>query len=203
LQDQMQPFHTSLANVIVRRELSSKSLSAKELEDFVSSLSASPVAAVSIGQVHSGTLPNKQKVAMKVQRPGIRETEEEDTELLIIIVRLVESIPAIPRLQKGQDRLISTDLSGAVEEFVSRIFKEQRIRGTTRGTNGIVSRGSQIHPAVVQSQLLTQPREGTIRLLRSIQFGLTPGGIFNQEIWESSRRMARGFPRFDLYFAPY
>ena len=96
---------------------------------------ASPVAAASIGQVHSGTLPNKQKVAIKVQRPGIRETVEEDTKLLRTIVRLVESIPAIPRLQKGQDRLISTDLSGAVEELVSRIFEEQRIRGNTRGTN--------------------------------------------------------------------
>jgi predicted unusual protein kinase regulating ubiquinone biosynthesis (AarF/ABC1/UbiB family) len=124
LQDQMQPFDTSLARGIVRRELSSKSLSAQELEDFVSSLSASPVAAASIGQVYSGTLPNNQKVAVKVQRPGIRETVEEDAELLRTMARLVETIPAIPRLQKDQDRLISTDLSGAVEEFMSRICEE-------------------------------------------------------------------------------
>ena len=71
LQDKMQPFDTSLAKGIVGRELlslSSKLLSANELEDFVSSLSVTPVATASIRQVYSGTLPNNnQKVAIKVQ----------------------------------------------------------------------------------------------------------------------------------------
>jgi aarF domain-containing kinase len=124
LQDQMQPFDTTLAKQIVRQELSDKFDDTVELRTFVSSLSSAPVAAASIGQVYSGQLADGTKVAIKVQRPGIREMVEEDANLLRTMVQLVELIPAIPKLQSNQKRLISTDLSGAVEEFMSRIVEE-------------------------------------------------------------------------------
>lgn len=132
LQDQMQPFDTSIAKCIIRRELMSKSMTSNELDSFVSSLSPTPVAAASIGQVYSATLPDGQKVAIKVQRPNIRELVEEDAKLLRGIVGLVESIPPIPKFQKDQNRLISTDLSGAVEEFMSRIFEELDYRNEAK-----------------------------------------------------------------------
>jgi predicted unusual protein kinase regulating ubiquinone biosynthesis (AarF/ABC1/UbiB family) len=94
------------------------------LEAFVSSLSETPVACASIGQVFSGRSQDGQKVAIKVQRPGIRAIVNEDAQLLKTVVTFIESIPAIPNLQNNnQDRLVSTDLSGAVDEFMSRILE--------------------------------------------------------------------------------
>jgi predicted unusual protein kinase regulating ubiquinone biosynthesis (AarF/ABC1/UbiB family) len=132
LQDSMQPFDTKVAKAIIQRELESSFANDQDLEVFVSSLSEVPVAAASIGQVYSGRLPNGQKVAIKVQRPGIREIVNQDSSLLRTIVELIESIPAISGIQTDQKRFIETDLSGAVEEFMSRVIEELDYRNEAR-----------------------------------------------------------------------
>ena len=132
LQDSMQPFDTRIAKDIIRNELKSSFSNENDLQFFVSSLSDTPVAAASIGQVYSGRLPNGQKVAIKVQRPGIQEIVDQDANLLRTIVQWIESIPAIPSFQKDQEKLVETDLSGAVEEFMSRIIEELDYRNEAR-----------------------------------------------------------------------
>ena len=135
LQDSMQPFDTEFAKDIIMADLQSKFDSEEELEEFVSSLSEVPVAAASIGQVYEGRLPSKnggQKVAIKVQRPGISDIVDEDLKLLRMIVQFVESIPAISAIQKDQEKLVETDLSGAVEEFMSRIIEELDYRNEAK-----------------------------------------------------------------------
>ena len=83
LQDDMKPFDSQLAKEIVRRELYERTsaptgssqgsrIRAKDLECLLSNLT-SPVAAASIGQVYKAYLPVLGEVAVKVQRPGIRE----------------------------------------------------------------------------------------------------------------------------------
>ena len=83
LQDDMKPFDSQLAKEIVRRELYQRTsthtdssqgsrICAKDLECLLSNLT-SPVAAASIGQVYKAYLPEFGEVAVKVQRPGIRE----------------------------------------------------------------------------------------------------------------------------------
>ncbi|CAJ1932481.1 unnamed protein product [Cylindrotheca closterium] len=125
LQDSMQPFDTLIAKEIIQQELANSSASHEEdIQALVSSLSDHPVAAASIGQVYSGHLANGQKVAIKVQRPGIREIVQQDASLLHTIVQMVEPIPALPGLQKNQERLVETNLKGAVDEFMSRIVEE-------------------------------------------------------------------------------
>jgi predicted unusual protein kinase regulating ubiquinone biosynthesis (AarF/ABC1/UbiB family) len=121
-----------------------------ELEELVQSLSPEPVAAASIGQVYSaylpaslssssssptsstssgGIIPQRQKVAIKVKRPGIREIVQQDAALLRSTVSFLESLPSIPQFWSGgkqqqQSRLIATELVQAVDEFMSRIFEE-------------------------------------------------------------------------------
>ncbi|KAL3934968.1 MAG: hypothetical protein SGBAC_009421 [Bacillariaceae sp.] len=126
LQDSMQPFDTTIAKEIIQRELHAGNSSAAEddIQALVSSLSEHPVAAASIGQVYSGHLANGQKVAIKVQRPGIAEIVQQDASLLQTIVQMVEPIPALPGFQKNQERLVETNLKGAVDEFMSRIVEE-------------------------------------------------------------------------------
>ncbi|KAL3906627.1 MAG: hypothetical protein SGILL_009193 [Bacillariaceae sp.] len=95
------------------------------LDAFLASLSETPVAAASIGVVYSARLPkSNEKVCIKIQRPGILQMVKQDAELLRVAATTMESFPALPVLQTGQDRLIQTDLTGAVDEFMSRILEE-------------------------------------------------------------------------------
>src|SRR5699024_5336728 len=49
-----------------------------------------PLATASIGQVHTATTLSGEKVAVKVQRPQIKETMEVDLDILFHIARLIE-----------------------------------------------------------------------------------------------------------------
>ncbi|MGF7186711.1 ubiquinone biosynthesis protein [Desulfitispora alkaliphila] len=49
-----------------------------------------PIASASIGQVHWGMLENGYQVAIKVQRPGMKEKMESDLEILWDIVQLID-----------------------------------------------------------------------------------------------------------------
>lgn len=51
-----------------------------------------PLAAASLGQVHVATLPDGRKVAVKVQRPGIRARLAEDLDVLDEIASMMESV---------------------------------------------------------------------------------------------------------------
>lgn len=155
LQDDMQPFDTNTAKEIIRSELlakhsaendSNNQLRIEDLDSFINSLSTEPVAAASIAQVFSGYIPKYGKVAVKVQRPGIREIVERDAALLRSVATWAESIPAIhlPRnnnnnnnnndneeiiiIERPKDRLIAAELVKSVDEFMSRLFEELDFR---------------------------------------------------------------------------
>ena len=68
LQDAVPPFSSEQAFDVLREQLG-----VKDLSEVFSSLSATPIASASIGQVYKGTLKggNGTAVAVKVQRPGI------------------------------------------------------------------------------------------------------------------------------------
>jgi len=116
LQDQMQPFDTQIAKRILREEVSR--MNPNECEHILSTLS-DPVAAASIGCVYSARLSDQRKVAIKIQRPGITQVVEQDAELLLNVARLLEGL----QTNDGR-RLVQTDLTGAVTEFMTRLREE-------------------------------------------------------------------------------
>lgn len=59
------------------------------LEEVFSHIETEAVAAASIGQIHRATLKNGQEVALKVQRPGIAITVQQDIELINGLADLV------------------------------------------------------------------------------------------------------------------
>jgi ubiquinone biosynthesis protein len=59
-------------------------------EDLFESLDERPLASASIGQVHSAVLKNGDVVAVKFQRPGIREIIEVDLEIMLHLATLAE-----------------------------------------------------------------------------------------------------------------
>lgn len=72
LQDHVEPFPYAEAAEIVEAELGTRLSKAFE------SFDETPLAAASLGQVHRATLRDGRRVAVKVQRPGVREQVVED-----------------------------------------------------------------------------------------------------------------------------
>ena len=72
LQDSVEPFPYSEVEKIVSSELSVR------ISKAFASFDREPLAAASLGQVHRAMLRDGREVAVKVQRPGIREQVVED-----------------------------------------------------------------------------------------------------------------------------
>ena len=84
LQDDIEPFEFEAVEQIVQEELGTKLSKAFAEFDRV------PVAAASLGQVHRAVLRDGREVAVKVQRPGIREQVMKDLDALDEVARLMD-----------------------------------------------------------------------------------------------------------------
>ncbi len=84
LQDKVPPFPAQDARSIIESELGST------VEDLFADFNDVPLASASIGQVHRATLRTHQKIAVKVQRPGIQKTVEADLEIMLHLATLME-----------------------------------------------------------------------------------------------------------------
>jgi len=135
LQDDMATtFDTVTAKDMIRRELTQAKTSPDIITALIDSLSEEPVGAASIAQVYKAQLPHYGPVAIKVQRPGIRELVQQDTALLLQAANFLESLPALPMQtttsnnnnnnRKNKNRLVATKLVQAVDEFMSRVTEE-------------------------------------------------------------------------------
>lgn len=85
LQDSVPPFAYSDVERIIEEELGHK------ITELFLQFEQKPLAAASIGQVHQAVLKNNQSVAIKIQRPNIREIIETDLEIIADLARLAES----------------------------------------------------------------------------------------------------------------
>jgi predicted unusual protein kinase regulating ubiquinone biosynthesis (AarF/ABC1/UbiB family) len=109
LQDEVPPFPTAQARVIIEHELRAK------IEDIFESFEDTPVAAASLGQVYRAKLRTGQVVALKVQRPGIEEQIDFDIAVLRRIARRLERYPNLVR---------GVDWQGTLDAFHSTIHEE-------------------------------------------------------------------------------
>ena len=88
LQDDVPAFSGERAASIVAKELGVSSV-----DEVFSEFSKEPIAAASLGQVHLGTLKKSgQKVAVKVQRAGLRELFATDLKNLRKLCELLDSV---------------------------------------------------------------------------------------------------------------
>ncbi|KAH9622360.1 hypothetical protein KSS87_007205 [Heliosperma pusillum] len=85
LQDQVPPFPSKTALSIVQEELGSP------LGDVFERFDYEPIAAASLGQVHRARL-NGQEVAVKVQRPGLKDLFDIDLKNLRVIAEYLQKI---------------------------------------------------------------------------------------------------------------
>jgi predicted unusual protein kinase regulating ubiquinone biosynthesis (AarF/ABC1/UbiB family) len=108
LQDQLPPFPNEIAYQFIEEELGASP------EEVYAELSPQPIAAASLGQVYRGKLQTGEEVAVKVQRPDLRDRIAID----LYILRYLAG-----RAQKTFKR-IRSDLVGILDELGDRIFEE-------------------------------------------------------------------------------
>lgn len=84
LQDRVLPLSFRVVRQVLEESLQSR------LESNFQEFSPIPLAAASIAQVHQAVLHNGERVAVKVQRPHLRETVKTDLEIFQILVTQVE-----------------------------------------------------------------------------------------------------------------
>src|SRR5881392_3967123 len=89
LQDKVEPFSFDEVEKIVCSELGVRM--SKAFSDF----DVQPMAAASLGQVHKARLRDGRQVAVKVQRPGIREAMFEDLDAIDEIAEFLDNHTAI------------------------------------------------------------------------------------------------------------
>ena len=128
LQDHVEPFDAALARSEVERSLG-------PIDQVFASFDAQPFAAGSIAQVHHAAMPDGRSVVVKIRRPGIRRTMEQDVRILRWFIRSVLwLIPAARRLQPY-------DL---VDELARNLAREIDLRQETMNNKrfGEIFRGS-------------------------------------------------------------
>jgi ubiquinone biosynthesis protein len=99
LQDNVLPLPFETVRAAIERELGKQTV-----DDHFASLSPSPLAAASIGQVHEAVLKTGEKVVVKVQRPEIQKLIETDVSLLAFLAGLLEKY--VPESQVIRPRVI-------------------------------------------------------------------------------------------------
>ncbi len=108
LQDQLPGFDGDEAMELIEKDLN------KEIDEIFLKIDKNPISAASLGQVHKAILKNGNTVAVKVQRPGLREQITLD----LYIVR------NIALWLKNNIGLIRSDLVALIDELGKRVFEE-------------------------------------------------------------------------------
>ncbi len=108
LQDQLPGFDSALAMACIEEDLGAP------VTEIYEHLEREPISAASLGQVHRGLLHGGQAVAVKVQRPGLREQ-------ITLDLYIVRNIAA---WLNRNVRLIRSDLVALIDELGRRVFEE-------------------------------------------------------------------------------
>ena len=108
LQDQLPGFDSALAMACIEEDLGAP------INSIYAQLDSEPISAASLGQVHKGVLQSGDVVAVKVQRPGLREQ-------ITLDLYIVRNIAAWLNRNIG---LIRSDLVALIDELGKRVFEE-------------------------------------------------------------------------------
>jgi ubiquinone biosynthesis protein len=103
LQDRVPPFDPDLAIAQITRSLGAHP------EQLFASFDRVPVASASIAQVHFAVLKGGREVAVKVLRPGMRKSIEEDIGLMYIAAAMIERVWADGRRLKPREVVAEFD----------------------------------------------------------------------------------------------
>jgi ubiquinone biosynthesis protein len=99
LQDRLEPFSFGEVELIVEEELHAR------ISKAFASFESTPIASASLGQVHRATLRDGRAVAVKVQRPSVREEVANDLDLLRDVAEFLDAHTEIGQEYRFRDIL--------------------------------------------------------------------------------------------------
>ena len=109
LQDDNPPIEFDVIRGVVERELG------HPLDEIFSSFESKPLGSASIGQVHSAILKSGEKVAVKIQKPGVEKFIRSDISIMQFLAKRIDSY--VPQFK-------IYNVPAIVEEFKRSILKE-------------------------------------------------------------------------------
>ncbi len=109
LQDKVPQFSYAVVKEQIKKELG------KNIDEIFLEFEKKPIASASISQVHKAVLKNKDKVAVKIQRPDVKKIMETDIEIMFYFAKLLEN--HMPSIRKFNPTKI-------IEEFKKWTEKE-------------------------------------------------------------------------------
>lgn len=109
LQDKVEPFPSPVAEQIIQDELGVR------ISKLFATFESKPIAAASLGQVHRATLRDGRPVAIKVQRPDIRERIMADLEALNEVAEFIDEHTELGRRY---------GMAGMLGEFRQSLLRE-------------------------------------------------------------------------------
>ena len=133
LQDDVEPFPFADVTAIVEAELGVR------LSKGFAEFDERPLAAASLGQVHRATLRNGRAVAVKVQRPDVREQVALDLETLDQVATLLERFSNVSR---------NVDVRALLDQFRHTILAELDYEQEARNMT-VLARSLRTVPSVV------------------------------------------------------
>lgn len=158
-----------------------------------------PLASASIGQVHTGSLRNGQRIIVKVQRPGVAEQVEEDLEILYGIAAWAKTHTTFGR---------SYNLTALVDEFAYTLRNELDYRQEGQNaerfrrnfTNDPGAYIPRMHWEFTTGRVLTMERVGGIKIAEIS--ALNDAGIDRLKVAENAVRvMMREVFEFGFFHA--
>lgn len=132
LQDEVAPFESELARDVIEADLG------RSISECFKDFGDRPIASGSIGQVYRATLLDDREVVVKVRRPGIESTVEQDLQLLQWLAESVERV--IPELAIYRPVIIVQEFEQVLEremDFVHEASATARIGEAFAGNPGL------------------------------------------------------------------
>ncbi len=129
LQSDVPPFSEEEARNLIEEELG------KPVSEIFAEYSPTPIASASIAQVHRASLLNGEKVAIKVQRPGIEQIIKTDLEIMFDLATLMEKhiqemdilhpVSIVKEFERSIKREIDFTIEAAAIERFGRNFQNK------------------------------------------------------------------------------
>ncbi len=123
LQDEVPAFSFEKVRDQIKKELG------KPINKIFLSFGKKPIASASISQVHKAILKNRDKVAVKIQRPNIQKIMERDIEIMFYIAKLAEKyLPEVKRYGPGPVSIVKEFSEWTKNELDFRVEAENAHR---------------------------------------------------------------------------
>lgn len=140
-----------------------------------------PLAAASVAQVHTGTLPSGERLAIKVQRPEARAQIERDLVLMRLGARVLDLVPSLHLLS----------LPGAIERFGTALHDQLDFRKEAANNRRLAHnfrREKKVRVPDVYADL-SSDRVLTMELARGVK--ATDADAVGRDLDDEARRIAR------------